>query len=128
MADEHSTQRMAEQTLSAFGRIDVLVNNAAVFATIPISRVPLEQISVAEWDLVMSVNLRGIFLACKAVLPAMRERSYGKIINISSGTALSKPERGRCALAQRARSRSRAATGATASGPGRRGGVSSLSR
>jgi 3-oxoacyl-[acyl-carrier protein] reductase len=89
VADEHSTQRMAEQTLSAFGRIDVLVNNAAVFATIPISRVPLEQISVAEWDLVMSVNLRGIFLACKAVLPAMRERSYGKIINISSGTALS---------------------------------------
>jgi 3-oxoacyl-[acyl-carrier protein] reductase len=89
VADEHSTQRMAEQTLSAFGRIDILVNNAAVFATIPISRVPLEQISVAEWDLVMSVNLRGIFLACKAVLPAMRERSYGKIINISSGTALS---------------------------------------
>jgi 3-oxoacyl-[acyl-carrier protein] reductase len=80
---------MAERTLSAFGRIDVLVNNAAVFATIPISRVPLEQISVREWDLVMSVNLRGIFLACKAVLPAMRQQEYGKIINISSGTALS---------------------------------------
>jgi 3-oxoacyl-[acyl-carrier protein] reductase len=89
VADEHSAQHMAERTLSAFGRIDVLVNNAAVFATIPISRVPLEQISVAEWDLVMSVNLRGIFLACKAVLPAMRQQGYGKIINISSGTALS---------------------------------------
>ncbi len=89
VADEQSTQRMAAQTLSAFGRIDVLVNNAAVFATIPISRVPLEQISVAEWDLVMSVNLRGIFLACKAVLPIMRQQEYGKIINISSGTALS---------------------------------------
>jgi 3-oxoacyl-[acyl-carrier protein] reductase len=89
VADEQSTQRMAERTLSAFGRIDVLVNNAAVFATIPISRVPLEQISVREWDLVMSVNLRGIFLACKAVLPAMRQQEYGKIINISSGTALS---------------------------------------
>jgi 3-oxoacyl-[acyl-carrier protein] reductase len=89
VADEQSTQRMAERTLSAFGRIDVLVNNAAVFATIPISRVPLEQLSVQEWDLVMSVNLRGIFLACKAVLPAMRQQGYGKIINISSGTALS---------------------------------------
>jgi 3-oxoacyl-[acyl-carrier protein] reductase len=44
VADERSTQAMAERTLSAFGRIDVLVNNAAVFATIPISRVPLEQI------------------------------------------------------------------------------------
>jgi 3-oxoacyl-[acyl-carrier protein] reductase len=89
VADEQSTQRMAERTLSAFGRIDVLVNNAAVFATIPISRVPLEQLSVEEWDLVMSVNLRGIFLACRAVLPAMRQQGYGKIINISSGTALS---------------------------------------
>jgi 3-oxoacyl-[acyl-carrier protein] reductase len=89
VADEQSTLRMAERTLSAFGRIDVLVNNAAVFATIPISRVPLEQLSVEEWDRVMSVNLRGIFLACRAVLPAMRQQSYGKIINISSGTALS---------------------------------------
>ena len=89
VADEQSTQRMAERTLSAFGRIDVLVNNAAVFATIPISRVPLEQLSVDEWDLVMRVNLRGVFLACKAVLPTMREQGYGKIINISSGTALS---------------------------------------
>src|SRR5882672_7668658 len=89
VSDEASTQRMAERTLSAFGRIDVLVNNAAVFATIPISRVPLEHLSVQEWDLVMSVNLRGVFLACKAVLPAMRQQGYGKIINISSGTALS---------------------------------------
>src|SRR5262249_19170818 len=88
VADEDSTQRMVERTLSAFGRIDVLVNNAAVFATIPISRVPLEQLSVDEWDQVMRVNLRGVFLACKSVLPAMRERGYGKIINISSGTAL----------------------------------------
>ncbi len=89
VSDERSTQRMVERTLSAFGRIDVLVNNAAVFATIPISRVPLEEITVEEWDRVMAVNLRGIFLACKAVLPTMRGQQYGKIINISSGTALS---------------------------------------
>jgi 3-oxoacyl-[acyl-carrier protein] reductase len=89
VASESSTQAMAQRTLQAFGRIDVLVNNAAVFATIPISRVPLEDISVDEWDRVMAVNLRGIFLSCKAVLPAMRQQGYGKIINISSGTALS---------------------------------------
>jgi len=88
VADERSTLAMAQRTLDAFGRIDVLVNNAAIFATIPISRVPLEDISIDEWDRVMAVNLRGIFLCCKAVLPAMRQQAYGKIINISSGTAL----------------------------------------
>jgi 3-oxoacyl-[acyl-carrier protein] reductase len=89
VAREASTQAMAAKTLQRFGQIDVLVNNAAVFATIPISRVPLEEVSVEEWDLVMAVNLRGIFLACKAVLPGMKQRGYGKIINIASGTALS---------------------------------------
>lgn len=88
VADESSAHRMAQRALDAFGRIDILVNNAAVFATIPISRVPIEEVSVEEWDRVMAVNLRGIFLACKAVLPAMRRQGYGKIINISSGTAL----------------------------------------
>ena len=75
--------------MSASGRIDLLINNAAIFATIPISRVPLEQISLEEWDRVMAVNLRGIFLACRAVLPAMRQQGYGKIINISSSTVMS---------------------------------------
>jgi 3-oxoacyl-[acyl-carrier protein] reductase len=91
VADEASTRAMAQRALDAFGRIDVLVNNAAVFATIPVSRVLLEEISVDEWDRVMAVNLRGIFLSCKAVLPAMRQQGYGKIINISSTTALRGP-------------------------------------
>jgi 3-oxoacyl-[acyl-carrier protein] reductase len=51
--------------------------------------VPLEQISLEEWDRVMAVNLRGIFLACRAVLPAMRQQGYGKIVNISSSTVMS---------------------------------------
>lgn len=89
VADEHGASAMAQRTLDAYGRIDVLVNNAAVFATVPISRTPIEQITVEEWDRVMAVNLRGIFLCCKAVLPAMRRQKYGKIVNISSGTALS---------------------------------------
>ena len=87
VADEASAREMAAKTLERFGRIDVLVNNAAVFATIPISRVPIEEITVEEWDRVMAVNLRGIFLTCKAVLPAMKRQGSGKIINISSGTA-----------------------------------------
>jgi 3-oxoacyl-[acyl-carrier protein] reductase len=89
VADEVSTRAMAAFALERFGRIDVLVNNAAVFATIPISRVGIEDVPVDEWDRVMAVNLRGVFLASRAVLPAMKERGYGKIVNISSGTALS---------------------------------------
>jgi len=87
VADEASTRAMARATVERFGRIDVLVNNAAVFATIPITRVLIEEISVAEWDRVMAVNLRGVFLACRAVLPAMKAAGAGRIINISSGTA-----------------------------------------
>jgi 3-oxoacyl-[acyl-carrier protein] reductase len=86
VADEASTRGMAAMALDRFGRIDVLVNNAAIFATIPVSRVPTEEIPVHEWDLVMNVNLRGLFLACRAVLPTMRSQRYGRIINISSGT------------------------------------------
>jgi 3-oxoacyl-[acyl-carrier protein] reductase len=91
VADETSTRELARATLEQFGRIDVLINNAAVFATIPISRVPLDEISVEEWDRVMAVNLRGVFLACKAVLPAMKARASGRIINIASGTVFSGP-------------------------------------
>jgi len=91
VADETSTRGLARAALERFGRIDVLINNAAVFATIPISRVPLDEISVEEWDRVMAVNLRGVFLACKAVLPAMKARGFGRIINISSGTVFSGP-------------------------------------
>jgi 3-oxoacyl-[acyl-carrier protein] reductase len=66
----------------------VLVNNAAIFATVPMSRSPFDQIDPAEWDRMMAVNLRGTWLACRAVIPQMRKQGYGKIINISSGTAL----------------------------------------
>jgi 3-oxoacyl-[acyl-carrier protein] reductase len=89
VADEASTRAMAEAALARYGRIDVLLNNASVFATIPISRVPMEEIGVEEWDRVMAVNVRGVFLACKAVLPAMKARRAGRIINISSSTVFS---------------------------------------
>ena len=88
VADPGSVAAMARAAIERFGRIDVLVNNAAIFATIPMSRSPFDEIEVAEWDRMMSVNLKGAWLACRAVIPQMRKQGYGKIINISSGTAL----------------------------------------
>jgi 3-oxoacyl-[acyl-carrier protein] reductase len=88
VAEEASASAMAQRTLERYGRIDILVNNAAIFATVPMSRAPFDQIDPAEWDRMMAVNLRGTWLACRAVMPQMRKQRYGKIINISSGTAL----------------------------------------
>jgi 3-oxoacyl-[acyl-carrier protein] reductase len=88
VAERASVEEMARRAVAAFGRIDVLVNNAAVFATVPMSRAPFDQIDPSEWDRMMAVNLRGTWLASCAVIPQMRKQGYGKIINISSGTAL----------------------------------------
>jgi NAD(P)-dependent dehydrogenase (short-subunit alcohol dehydrogenase family) len=80
---EDDTLRLAGETLGRFGRIDVLVNNAAVYGTL--TRKPFTEIAVEEWDRVMAVNLRGLFLCSRAVFPAMKAQGKGKIINISSG-------------------------------------------
>ncbi len=77
---------LAKSAIDAFGRIDVLVNNAAMFSVVPMSRVPFDEISEDEWDRLMDVNVRGVWLACRAVVPHMKEQGYGKIINIGSGT------------------------------------------
>ena len=87
VADETSVARMAASAAERFGGVDVLVNNAAVFATVPLSRVPVERLTVAEWDLVMAVNLRGPFLCARALAPQMRARGGGRIVNVSSGMA-----------------------------------------
>lgn len=89
VADEESAKKMAAAVLERFGQIDVLVNNAAIFATIPMNRGGIESLDPKEWDRLMAVNLKGLFFCVRAVLPAMRARKSGKIINISSGTALS---------------------------------------
>ena len=85
VADEADTGRMAVETVKAFGRIDILVNNAAIF--INIQRHPFYEISAEEWDRVSAVNIKGPFLCAKAVFPQMKEQKSGKIINISSSTA-----------------------------------------
>ena len=95
VADEASTLAMARETFERFGRIDVLVTNAAIFATIPISRVAFDQITPDEWDQVMTVNVKGVWLCCRAVVPYMRRQGKGKIINIGSGTMFAgSPTRG----------------------------------
>jgi 3-oxoacyl-[acyl-carrier protein] reductase len=80
--DADATQAMAEAARTQFGGIDVLVNNASLMSALP--RRSWLEIPVEEWDRVMAVNLRGMFLSCRAVFPAMRERGRGKIVNISS--------------------------------------------
>lgn len=84
VADAESVGAFVARTLERFGRIDGLVNNAAIFASLrPKS---FEQISSEEFDKVLQVNVRGTFECIKAVMPSMRARKYGKIVNIASGT------------------------------------------
>jgi NAD(P)-dependent dehydrogenase (short-subunit alcohol dehydrogenase family) len=86
VADEESTQTMAAAAIAAFGAIDVLVNNAGVYAGL--ERRPFDEIDVADWDRVMAVNLRGPWLCAKACTGALRA-SRGAIVNIASATVLS---------------------------------------
>ena len=79
---EADTVTMAAETVRAFGRIDILVNNAAVYDGI--KRKPFYEIDPDEWDLVMSVNVKGAFLTAKAVFPYMKAQGYGKIVNLAS--------------------------------------------
>ena len=84
VSEEQSVNEMARRTIEKFGSIDILVNNASVFADIP--RISFFDVSVQDWDKIMAVNVKGTFLCCKAVYPQMKKQQKGKIINISSGT------------------------------------------
>ena len=82
VADTESTRAMAQAALDRFSAIDILINNTSLMSVLP--RRSWLEIPVEEWDRVMAVNLRGLFLCSRAVFPAMRERGRGKIVNISS--------------------------------------------
>ncbi|HZD40403.1 MAG TPA: glucose 1-dehydrogenase [Terriglobales bacterium] len=87
VTSEEKTRAMAQEALTAYGKIDVLVNNAGLYSVL--KKKNFMEIAVDEWDRVMAVNVKGLFLCVKAVYPAMKQQGKGKIINISSGTVLS---------------------------------------
>ncbi|WP_448509445.1 SDR family NAD(P)-dependent oxidoreductase [Immundisolibacter sp.] len=86
VADEASTTAMAQAALGAFGRIDCLINNAAVFSRITMA--PFWELPVEEWRRAMDVNITGAFLCARAVVPTLQERRFGRIINVSSATVI----------------------------------------
>jgi len=85
VSSESDVTRMMEETVARFGKVDILVNNAAISKTLKIT--PFENLSVAEWRKVLDVNTIGTFLCCRAASPHMRAKKYGRIINVTSGTA-----------------------------------------
>ena len=82
---ESDVEAMVTATLDRFGRIDALVNNAGIYSTLELR--PFEELSIADWRRVLDVNVIGIFLCCRAVLPAFRRQGGGRIVNVSSGVA-----------------------------------------
>ena len=82
VTNEPATANMAKAAVDRFGRIDGLVNNAALMSVLP--RRAWHEIDVDEWDRVMAVNLKGVFLCARAVYPQMKKQGRGKIVNISS--------------------------------------------
>jgi 2-dehydro-3-deoxy-L-rhamnonate dehydrogenase (NAD+) len=80
VASEASVTAALEATLAAFGKIDVLVTSAGVPATM----VPTAELPLADWQHILDVNLNGTFLCCRAVLPGMVARDYGRIVTVSS--------------------------------------------
>ncbi len=84
VADEVDVQRLVDETVSSCGGIDILVNNAGLYASLEMRS--FEEIPLEEWRRVMDINVASMFLTCRAVVPHLRERGGGKIVNISSGT------------------------------------------
>jgi 3-oxoacyl-[acyl-carrier protein] reductase len=84
VSDEAATEELARAALERYGSIDVLVNNAAIFTSIV--KKPFDELAVEEWDRMFAVNVRGTWLCCKAVTPAMKAQRSGKIVNVSSMT------------------------------------------
>lgn len=82
ISDENATKKMAEKVMQQYGKVDILVNNAAIWYGIDAK--PWDAWTVEEWDRIFAVNVRGTWLCCKAIAPLMIKQSRGKIINIAS--------------------------------------------
>jgi 3-oxoacyl-[acyl-carrier protein] reductase len=90
VTSEADTVEMAKKTIDRFGRIDILVNNAAVIGglDIPDFMKPIEELTPQDWDKMLNVNVKGVFLCCKAVIPSMKKQQKGTIVNIASTAGL----------------------------------------
>ncbi|WP_454651131.1 SDR family NAD(P)-dependent oxidoreductase [Bradyrhizobium liaoningense] len=86
VTDSRSVNDFVQRTVAEFGRLDVLINNAALSGSL--KPAPIREITSAEWDRVLAVNTRGVFEFIKAASAPMLEQGYGKIINLASGTAI----------------------------------------
>jgi len=84
-----NVEGLMRETVKSYGRIDVLLNNAAIYVTQKLWKGAVEELALEEWDRVIEVNLKGVFLCSKAVIPIMKQQKNGKIINIASGTFFS---------------------------------------
>lgn len=84
-----NVEGLMRETVKKYGRVDVLLNNAAIYVTEKLWKGPVEELELEEWDRVIEVNLKGVFLCSKAVIPIMKQQKIGKIINIASGTFFS---------------------------------------
>jgi len=87
VANFSSCQEMAKKTLEAYGKIDGLVNNAAIFMSVPAEKGSWQEITEEAWDRIMAVTVKGLWLCSRAVVPAMQQRKQGSVINISSNMA-----------------------------------------
>ena len=85
VTNSSQVKEMVDQVIRKFGKVDILINNAGITG-LPKS---VAETTEEEWDRVLSINLKGVFLCCKAVVPYMKEKKYGKIVNISSLAAIS---------------------------------------
>jgi NAD(P)-dependent dehydrogenase (short-subunit alcohol dehydrogenase family) len=85
ISDENATKKMAEKVIRQYGKVDILVNNAAIWYGL--NGTPWDAWTVEEWDRIFSVNVKGTWLCCKAIAPLMIKQSKGKIINIASNLA-----------------------------------------
>ena len=86
VTDATSTRTMVDDVAAELGRVDVLINNAALFGSLRFA--PFDQLDESEWDATMDVNVKGIWNCCRAVVPHMRDAGGGSIINISSLAAI----------------------------------------